>query len=436
MKPSPVASPWLRHLAAGVLLFGLGSHETSADAVTDWNIAFENTLQAPAERGPRVPVRVLAIMHAAMFDAVNGIEKDYQPLHVTDPAPVGARAEAAAIQAAHTVLTALRPAYQANWDAQLAASLASLPGNAGNAQSIARGRAWGTAVAHAIIAWRANDGSTTVLPPFADSSGAGFWRHAPLGSSPTAGYANLETVPFLLADPMAFDPGPPYGIASRADVLASTAYATDVNDIKARGGATSAVRTPGELDEALFNDACDVSSLNRLLRSLLHSRRGLADNARVFALFNMTAFDTTVVFFRLKYHHALWRPFQAINYADEDNNPATDKDEAWKSYLPTPPHPEYVSAHVTLFTALLRVAARLEGDCHKVELTAAPSAFHPGGSRLYANLAAISDTTVDARVNIGYHFLQTCEVSQVLGREIGDYIVDNALAPRRRHCPR
>src|SRR5687767_402642 len=86
---------------------------TRADVVTDWNATFEATLQNPSERGPRVPARILAIMHVAMFDAVNGIERKYATCHVTDHAPPGARAEAAAIQAAYTTLSALRPAYQA-----------------------------------------------------------------------------------------------------------------------------------------------------------------------------------------------------------------------------------------------------------------------------------------------------------------------------------
>lgn len=418
-------------LAALLAIQGLVQPATAgADAVTEWNRTFENSLVVPGERGPRVPVRTLAIMHAAMYDAINGIERKYQPLHVTDPAPGGARSEAAGIQAAYTVLSQLRGgAFQATWDAQLTASLARLPGNSGAARSIARGRTWGEAVANAIIAWRAVDGSATVLPPYVGSTDPGYWRHPPLGASPTAGYANLATLPFLLPDPAVYDPGPPYGAANRAAALASAAYAADVLDVQARGGSTSAVRTAAELDAALFNDACDVAGLNRMLRGKLHRRARLVDNARAFALFNMTAFDTTVAFFRAKYQHAMWRPLQAINYADEDGNPATVADPAWTSYLPTPPHPEYPSAHVTLFTALLRVAALLEGDSGPVELTATPSAHHPGGTRSYASLAALSDLTVQARVWLGYHFLQTGEVSQVIGRAIGDDIFENFLQP-------
>ena len=400
------------------------------DAVTEWNLAFEATLAAPAERGPRVPVRTLAIMHAAMFDAINGIERRYEPLHVEASPPPGASAEAAGIQAAYTVLSALRGSHQAAWDDQLAASLAKLPGAPGNARSIARGRAWGEAVAEAIIAWRASDGTTTVLPPFVGSTDAGYWRHEPLGGAPTAGYVNLAVEPFLLEDPSVYDPGPPYGYADRAAGLASAAYAADVSDVEARGGATSIVRTAEELDAALFNDACDVASLNGLLRSRVGPQAKLVDSARGFALFNMAAFDATVVFFRAKYNHAFWRPFQAINYADEDNNANTEPDVTWQPYLATPPHPEYPSAHVTLFTTLLRIAERLYGDAGPVELVAAASVHHAGGVRSYESLDAVSELTVQARVWIGYHFLQTGLVSQIVGRAIGDDIVDNYLQSR------
>jgi hypothetical protein len=413
----------------------LGADTTTAraDAVTDWNTAFINTLQVPAERGPGVPVRTLAIMHAAMFDAVNGIERKYEPYFVTDDAPAGARAEAAAIQAAYTALSTLRPGFQAAWDAQLAASLATLPGNPGASQSIARGRTWGTKVANAIIVWRATDGSTTVLPPFVGSTAAGFWRHVPLGAAPSIGFVNTVALPFLLEDPLAFDPGPPYGFANRADALASASYAADVNEIKARGGATSAVRTAAELDMALFLDAGDVAGLNLVLQSRLRPHAQLIDNARAFALFNAGAYDAAMVFFRFKYKYALWRPFQSIRFADEDSNPATAPDVTWNSYLPTPPHPEYPSAHVTLFTTLVRLAARLTGDCGEVEYTVAASAFYPGGTKTFDNLMAISDACANARVNIGFHFRETTEISQVLGRTIADDLAENYLQPRGRH---
>jgi hypothetical protein len=406
-------------LALAVLPF------TRADVVTDWNAAFEASLLNPSERGPRVPIRTWAIMHAAMFDAVNGIVGKYQPCHVTESAPPGARAEAAAIQAAYTTLSTLRPAFQSAYDAQLESSLAGLAGDQGNSQSIARGRAWGEYVAQQIIAWRANDGSAAVLPPFVGSTAAGYWRHAPLGAAPNAGLANLVTAPFALANLPMFDPGPPYGFADRTAALQSAAYAADVNEAKERGGVISSVRTAEQTAHALFNHACDGGSLNQLLRSLVSPKAQLVENARAFALLNMAPFDAGIAIFRAKYQYSLWRPFQAINYANEVPNAAITQDATWASMLPTPSHPEYPSAHLGFLTSGLQVIARLVGDTGPVEFSA--PTFAP---RTYASLAAISDATIEARIYLGFHYREAGEAGQVIGRAVGDYIVDHALRPQ------
>ncbi len=333
----------LRHAVAGVLLLGVAAHDASADAITDWNTALENSLimppAVPNERGPAVPARTYAILHIAMFDAVNGIEGKYEPVHVTDLAPGGASSAAAAIQAAYTVLTTLRPANQAAWDAQLAASLAALPGHPGNAQSIARGRTWGTTVANAILAWRSN--ATGAIPATVPGpSTIGYWQFTP-DARPWAGRDALVTAPYVLADPEAFDPGPPYGFADRAEALKSAAYAADVNEVEAHGGAISTQRTAGEEFEALFLNAADQASLNRVLRALVSPHARLVDNARAFALINIAYADGVIVLFHAKYAHQFWRPFQAINNADLDDNAVTTKPATtWAPLRPTPPHPD------------------------------------------------------------------------------------------------
>lgn len=430
MKITSFRSPRLRHVVAGLFLLSVATRAAFADPVTDWNAALESTLimppTTPNERGPAVPARTYAILHAAMFDAVNGVSRRFEPLHVTELAPPGARAEAAAIQAAYTVLTALRPGNQAVWDAQLATSLAELPGSRGNSQSIAHGRAWGTTVANAILAWRTGDVGTvpsTVPGP----TTVGYWQFTP-DPRPFAGRAAFVTAPFVLSDPAAFDPGPPYGYADRADALASASYAADVAEVEARGGATSTVRTAEEEYEALFLHAADQASLNQLLRSLVSPHARLVDNARVFALMNGAYHDATIALFQAKYAHQLWRPFQAVNNADLDNNAATTKPgTTWAPLRGTPPHPEYPSAHVTLFTSMLRVMSRLVGDLHAVDF------YAPGYASplTYESLEAISDASVDARVDIGYHFRETGEISQIIGRAIADHLVDSAMRPLR-----
>lgn len=128
-------------------------------------------------------------------------------------------------------------------------------------------------------------------------------------------------------------------------------------------------------------------------------------------------------------------PLSRAGACDVDVCPATVKDSMWTSVIPTPSHPEYPSAHVTYFTSMLRVLARLEGDCQTVEVTAAASPAYPGGTKTFDSLAAISDAAKEARINVGFHFRNSTNIGQMIGREIGDYVVDNAI-PLRGHSRR
>src|SRR5439155_8624084 len=136
-----------------------------ADVVTDWNAMLSTALRASGIAGG-AQTRPAAIVQTAVFDAVNGIARTYDPYYVAEWAPGGARQEAAAAQAAYTALVALFPAQKPAFDAQLEASLAAIPGAQGNSQSIARGREWGEKVANAILAWRRGDGFSAVLSPY------------------------------------------------------------------------------------------------------------------------------------------------------------------------------------------------------------------------------------------------------------------------------
>jgi hypothetical protein len=430
MLPAPLNPPfsprsgWPRAIICALFLGAAVPAE--ADVVTDWNATIEAALRNPTVV-PGTQTRVLAIAHAAMFDAVNGIAKKFAPLRVTDSAPPAARAEAAAAQAAHTALSSLLPSKRALFDAQLAASLAAISGSQSASESIAQGRAWGDTVAKQILAWRATDGSTQVLT-YPGSSAPGQWRHAP---NATAGPASLSlsvTIPFALASLTAFDPGPPYGIEDRMAAMATAAYAADVNESKARGGVVSTVRTPAETDLALHNNIADIADINAIVRRSLPPGAKLVENARTFALVNLAAFDATLVMVRANYKYGLWRPFQAINFADEDGNPATAPDTTWRPRVANASHPEYTSARVTIWAAMLGVASSLLGDDTRFTLTTSnPGA--PGVAPMFTRFSELMDATTEARVNIGDSFRASCTVGQVTGYAVARAIVAGSLTP-------
>jgi hypothetical protein len=419
MKPN-------RFLAAGflaILLFG--GPAAFSDAVTDWNAVMTQALKSPPQPPP-VQTRVSTMVSLAVFEAVNGVVRKYEPFIVTDAAPPGARAEAAAVQAAYTMLSLAYPSQQAAYDAQLAVSLAAIPGSAGDSDSIARGREWGAAVANAIWAARANDGFNTTPPATPATTSAGYWRHSSKLPGPTTvGLNFLETAPFFIDDPSVYVPGPPYGIADRMAAMATAAYAADVNEVKDYGGAVSVARTADQEAEALFINAFDTSDFNRLIVGLLPKSNSLVDNARVFALMNTAGFDATIPIFESKWSYELWRPYQAIQFADEDGNNDTVKDAAWMPLRTTPPHPEYLSGHCLYIPTLARVAARLLGDDRPVEVST-PSIAQ---TRTYPSLHALALATIEARVNIGFHFRETCEISFMIAQEVADEVVDTALLP-------
>lgn len=400
----------------------------SADVVTDWNQTLETALRNPV---PSVPAqaRASAIVHVAIFDAVNGITRRYTPLRVAESAPPGARAEAAAAYAAHGALIGLFPAKQALFDAQLAASLAEIPGGQPNSTSIASGRAWGEAVARQILAWRANDGFSQP-GTYPGDTGIGHWRYPPLGNAPAGALSTSTTLPFALTEVASFDPGPPYGFADRAAALATAAYARDLNEVKARGGVVSAVRTPAQVDLARLIHLCDVPDLNAVVRRSLPAGRRLDETARIFALLNIAANDAAVVCFKAKYKYGFWRPLQAIPHADEDGNPATTADPSWAPLGATPSHPEYLSGHSVISGAMLAMAATLLGDETRFTLTTS-NAGAPAITPEYDRFSTLADTIAEARIDLGFHFRTACELGLRAGYAVAHQLAQNALQPVR-----
>lgn len=410
-------------LAGALLCAG----RASADVVTDWNATMEAALRTPTAV-PATQTRVLAIAHAAMFDAVNGIAKKYAPLRVADPAPVDAQAEAAVAQAAHTALSSLLPGKQAMFDAQLAASLAAIPESQNASEAIASGRTWGDAVAKQILAWRATDGWTTPGLTYQGSSAPGEWRHAPNGSAGPTSLSLTVAIPFGVANLASFDPGAPYGTDDRIAAMATAAYAADVNEIKARGGTVSAVRTAAESELARHNNITDIADLNAIVRRSLPSSATVVENARSFALLNAAAFDATLVMVRGNYKYGLWRPYQAINYAEEDGNPATTPDTAWTPLVANASHPEYPSARVTIWAAMLGMASLILGDEIRFALTTSNNAG-PRIAPMYSSFSELLDATIEARVNIGDSFRSSCIAGQVTGYAVARGILASSMTP-------
>jgi hypothetical protein len=403
------------------LMILLLSEMAYADVVSDWN-AVLGTAMRNAGIATGSQTRPLAIMHAAVFDAVNGIARKYEPYFVTDWAPGGARQEAAAAQAAYTAVVSLIPSQTALFDAQLALSLAAIPGAEGPSQSITRGRAWGERVAMDILAWRSGDGFAGGGTPFCCGATPGVWRSVP----PTAATANAVfpqvavMTPFALTSPSQFRPGPP-------PALASAEYAADINEVKAVGRATGSTRTTEQTDLARLWHAVAPTDENATFISLLPPGLDLVDRARILALVNLAMADAYIYVFDAKYTYNLWRPYHAIRLADTDSNAATVPDPEWTSLiLPTPNHQEYPSAHSAISGAALRMMRNLIGD----QPFTLRSPGYPSFVYDYPSFSAGALGVQSGRIWAGIHYRFSTLVGASGGVAVADYIFENFMTPR------
>jgi len=393
-----------------------------ADEVTDWNgIMLQAAHDAVPPTSPLVMTRVAAIVQASVFDAVNGIERRYTPIHVAPAAPRGASRRAAVVQAAYASLVRLYPSQKSTFDAKLAESLAAIASGEAeeHGQSIARGIEWGQAVADAIWAWRSTDGFAPPPPPFLGGMAVGQWRPTPPGFLPGAGPQFATMQPWVIESPSQFRPaGPPD--------LASARYAGDFAETKSMGSLSSALRSADQTLAARFWASTTATYLWNHVAVELGQRRHLtlSENARFFALLNLAMADAGIACWDAKYQYVFWRPVTAIPLADTDGNPATDADAGWTPLLVTPNHPEYPSGHSTVSGAAAGVLTAFFGGGADFTMD---SDFMPGVVRSFGNFITALDEVVNARVFAGIHFRSACRDGQRTGIHVAEYVLEHAL---------
>lgn len=379
---------------------------TCADVVTDWN---QTALRATEIAAMPLPLqtRVMAIVHAAVYDAVNAIDRRHAVYAVTVTAPTGASMESAAATAAHDALTGLLPLQQAALDAALKTSLAQIP----DGQAKSDGMRIGGEVAEKILALRKTDGAAGKAE-YSFNSGAGVYQATPpMNASPVVPHWR-SVKPFMMQSATQF---PFAGPAEPA----SAAFAKDFNEIKSIGGKTSSKRTNEQTAIAIHWSGSEIPPLNTVARAVSIERKlGIADNARLFAYLNMTMADTLIAVFESKYTFNAWRPVTAIRSADLALNKGIQADATWEPLIVTPPHPEYGCAHCIATSAGVAVIRKFSGS-DKI----AASYVYPtlGVLRTWTSLAQIEKEVGDARVWGGVHFRTAVEHGTQVGRQIAEY---------------
>jgi hypothetical protein len=399
---------------------------TTQDPVLEW-IGVMNTTVIAGGSSPLVTSRVVAIVSASVFDAVNGIDPRFRPLHVRPDAPPHASQRAAAIQAAYASLVNLYPAQSATLTSQLNASLAQLALTE-KANSIAAGVTWGQTVADAIWAWRLTDGNAPPPPPFEGVLGivgtpaaVGVWRPTPLLNASGAGPQYASMTPWVLTRPSQFRLPPPLA-------LNSPEYAADLNELKVMGIFSGSGRTPDESELALFWAGNTPLYWNRIAAQLAAARQwSLTENAHLFALLNVTMADAAIACWDGKYRYVFWRPITAIRAGLT----SADADPTWVPWLDffpagTPAHPEYPSGHSTVSGSAAFILAAAFGENTAFSVT---SDVRPG-TRSFSSFSDAVAEIADARVFGGIHFRTSCVRANTLGRAVADYVSRHAMRER------
>ncbi|MFL6416638.1 MAG: vanadium-dependent haloperoxidase [Bryobacteraceae bacterium] len=281
-------------------------------------------------------------------------------------------------------------------------------------------------MAESIVQWRSTDGFTSSAPSYTGGSEPGQWRPTPpafaFGLAPQ--FATIT--PWIIKTPGQFrPPGPPR--------LNSFRYTTDFNETKSMGSPASASRTPEQTLYAQFwNSAAATYLWNRVAVSIAAERNfTLSDNARLLATLNIAIADGAIACWDAKYTYSFWRPVTAIPLADTDNNPYTQHDSDWTPLLITPPFPEYPSAHSVLSSAALSVLAVFFGENTSFIVE---SYGMPGVTRSFTDFSSAAVELKNARIFGGLHFRTACNHGEVLGRDVGEYVLDHSM--RRRHDER
>ena len=389
------------------------------NAVIEWNRTLLAIVRTPGAQPATIhSTRNFAILHAAIYDAVNNIEPKFSPYLVSLPnVPRSASEIAAADAAAHDVLVSLYPAFQASLDRELQQDLMQLPDNERKAQGVAVGQA----IAAKLLAARSTDGANVTPPPYGPGTQPGDYQLTPPNFAPADFTQWPQVTPFALERADEFRPGPP-------PALTSATYTEVFNEVKSLGFIDSTTRTAEQTQIGKFWNGNIQDFWNEIAQTaaLAHDIN-LEDSARLFALLNISLADTTIAFFEAKYTYNFWRPVTAVQFAGTDGNPQTEPNLTW---LPlstkTAPDPSYPGAHSAISKAGATALSFYFGDQFTFDVSSESLA---GVTRHFTSFSAAAEEAGLSRIYAGQHFRTDHTAGKSLGRRVAES-VDNSILLR------
>jgi PAP2 superfamily/Domain of unknown function (DUF4114) len=409
---------WLQTASAQNIL----TFANKNNAVLGWNQAALDAIKLD-KTNPPIASRNLAILETAVFDAVNGLTAFYDAYKTDNGTNPAASVEAAASQAAYRVLRELYPNQKATFDGILNGYLQDLPAG----DFVNKGLAYGTAVAEAALAARANDGSKTLVP-YTVSTEIGKWQPTSAVTSPLLPQWGKVT-PFALESGNQFRPDAP-------PALTSTEYAQDFNLTKDIGSLNSTTRTADQTEIAKFwadggGTYTPPGHWNSIATQLLSKNNAsLVESAHTLGVLSIALADAAIACWDAKYTFDTWRPVTAIRQAALDGNDATTADATWQPLIATPPFPEYTSGHSTFSAAAATILTELMGE--NVSFTTSSIGL-PGVTRSFTSFQQAAQEAGMSRIYGGIHFMAANTNALECGEQVGNYVIDNFMRSKTNY---
>ena len=400
--------------ALSALLLAASTGMARANVITDWDELGSKAVQpippTPNSLPPNLGYRALAMMHLAMFSAVNAIEPRYKPYKITVSARPDTSQEAAAASAAANVLSKVAPAGGA--PAALVTYLAAIP----DGEAKTRGIKLGEEAAAKMLELCAHDGADTPNA-YRPVTQPGVF----VPTAYTVGWEGIEATPFGLTKPSQFRPGAPPDLKGEQ-------WAADYNEVRSLGEKGSQTRTAKQTEDARFWLTTGNPATHPIERQIVISKNmSIVESARFMSIVSMVEADALIAVFDAKYHYQFWRPMTAIRNGDIDGNPATERVPTWQPIDVTPAHPEYPCAHCIVSQAGATAMATMLGSSDIPKVAFSTPTAPSGVVHQFTNLDALAEEVSNARIYAGFHYRTSTVVGRDMGRQIGTYIVQNYM---------
>ncbi len=401
------------------------SSAQSVNPVVQWNRTLLVIVRTPNAQPATIhPTRSFAIMHAAIYDAVNAINSTHKPylVRLTGVSRFASQ-DAAADAAAHAVLVALYPNFQSALDVQLQQLLAQIPEGPDKAEGLRIGQT----VAQRILVLRSNDGSAAAPIPFIFGTAPGDYQSTPPNFPKQPQFTNWSHVtPFALEHANQFRPGPP-------PALTSDTYRDVFNEVKSLGIAGSTTATPDQALTGRFWNGAIQNYWNEIAQTATVTHNlTTAQTARLFAQLNVVFADGVIAFYDAKYTYNFWRPVTAIREAASDGNPKTLPDPNWLPEVGnTTPDPAYPGAHAVISASGASVLISFFKRDH-FDFTVTSEVL-PGVHRSFTSFSAAAEEATLSRIFASVHFRTDLTTGHRLGSEVADFVLDNFFTPVREN---